>query len=76
MTPRHQILRDLLTSPSTASAITDHTDIPTDQVIGILRAEQKDGIVESRPLHTFHVWSLTVEGYDIAKLLPPAPKQY
>ncbi len=76
MTARDKILRDLLTSPSTASAITDHTDIPTDQVTAILRAEARVGIVESRPLQMLTVWSLTAEGHDIAKLLPPTPKQY
>jgi len=76
MTSRDKILRDLLTSPSTASAITDHTDIPTAQVTEILRAEARQGIVESRPLQMLTVWSLTVEGHDIAKTLPPAPKQY
>lgn len=76
MTPRDKILRDLLTSPSTASAVTDHTDIPTDQVISILLAEQGTGIVESRPLKMLTVWSLTAEGHDIAKTLPPTPKQY
>lgn len=76
MTARDKILRDLLTSPSTASAITDHTDIPTEQVTAILRVEKREGIVESRPLKMLTIWSLTTEGYDIAKTLPPTPKQY
>jgi hypothetical protein len=76
MTARDKILRDLLTSPSTADAIKDHTDIPTEQVTIILQLDERAGIVESRPLHMLTIWSLTTEGYDIAKTLPPTPKQY
>ena len=76
MTAREQILRDLLTSPSTAAAITDHTDIPADQVTLILRREVESGIVESRPLKMLTVWSLTSEGREIAKPLRPSPKYY
>lgn len=76
MTARQQILRDLLTSPSTASAITDHTDIPTAQVTIILKREESAGLVETRPLKMLTIWSLTPEGRDIALTFPPAPKLY
>lgn len=76
MTKRHKILRDLATSPSTACAITDHTDIPTEHVTAILLAEEGQGIVRSRPLKMLTVWSLTTEGHELAAALSPTPKQY
>jgi predicted Rossmann fold nucleotide-binding protein DprA/Smf involved in DNA uptake len=76
MTSRHKILADLLTSPSTAGAITDHTGIPTEKVTSILLEEEGAGLVQSSPLKMLTVWSLTTEGHDIAKTLPAIPKQY
>lgn len=80
MNARQQILSDLLTSPSSASAITDHTDIPTAQVTIILQREESAGLVESRQLELLAqfitVWRLTEEGRDIALTFPPAPKLY
>ena len=79
MNARQKILTDLLTSPSTAStasAITDHTDIPTAQVTIILQREETAGLVETRTLQMLTIWSLTAEGRDIALTYPPAPKLY
>lgn len=76
MNARQKILSDLLTSPSTASAITEHTDIPIAQVTIILRREDSAGLVETRTLQMLTIWSLTPEGRDIAATFPPAPKLY
>jgi predicted Rossmann fold nucleotide-binding protein DprA/Smf involved in DNA uptake len=76
MTTTQKILADLLTSPSTASAITDHTGIPTEKVTAILLEKEGTGIVENRPLKMLTVWSLTAAGYDIARTYPLIPKQY
>lgn len=80
MTARDKILQDLLTSPSSACAISDHTDIPEGAVLVILKLDSAAGLVESRQLELLAqfitVWRLTEEGRDIALTFPPAPKLY
>jgi hypothetical protein len=76
MTPRLQILRDLLASPSTTDAIQCHTDIPEADIKAILADEEIAGTVTSYPLHMLTVWRLTGRGTEIAVTLPPAPSYF
>lgn len=76
MTPRLEILRDLLASPSTADAISSHTDIPEAQIKTILADEEIAGTVTSYSLKMLTVWRLTGSGSNIAVTLPPAPSYF
>jgi predicted Rossmann fold nucleotide-binding protein DprA/Smf involved in DNA uptake len=76
MTDRQQILRDLLTSRSTADAICDHTDLPLADINATLADEEIAGTVETRPLATLTVWQLTEAGRAIASTLPKTEPQF
>ena len=59
MTIEHEILKDLLAGPSTASSLADRVKLPPDAITVILQRQQKSGQVASRPLACLTVWTLT-----------------
>jgi predicted Rossmann fold nucleotide-binding protein DprA/Smf involved in DNA uptake len=74
MKSRQLILRDLLTSRSTADAIKDHTGIPLQEIQEILADEEIAGTVETRPLGPLTIWQLTALGDGIAATFPRPPQ--
>lgn len=74
MTFPQKVLADLLFGASSTSYIAERTDQPESYILAVLKDEEIAGTVVSRPLHTFHVWSLTNEGRAIAETFPKEPK--
>ena len=59
MTIEHEILKDLLAGPSTASSLAGRVKLHPDAVTVILQRQQKIGEVTNHPLACLTVWTLT-----------------